>query len=276
MNTKNILSKEFEALNNLIGRNTAVLADGRTVYLTPTGEVRDMDTRLLLPASEERAELYKTNEEASKPQEGTGGVSSWNDLTDRPFYSETEVNYDESRKLTVKTTTQNTTLGTSFSLGLKVVCIFDDKQYVVTKDKFEGGNDYWGHTVFAAGSCPFYLTKFVTNESPVLHINPDGQEHTFTIYYTTTQETIQKLSGKYLSSQVAVVRENVPYSSDINRVVLSRGYSESVDKNTMCLLNTSQYTEALDAVYLRNATTKKVYTVSVNGEGQLVAEEVTE
>lgn len=67
------MRREYEALNKLIGRNFAVLNDGMGVYLTPKGEIRDIDGRLLLPELEGRARLFERNLEESG--NGGGGTS---------------------------------------------------------------------------------------------------------------------------------------------------------------------------------------------------------
>ncbi len=55
------MRREYEALSKLVGKNFAVLEDGMGVYLTPKGEVRDIDGRLLLPELEGRARLFERN-----------------------------------------------------------------------------------------------------------------------------------------------------------------------------------------------------------------------
>lgn len=79
------MRREYEALSKLVGKNFAVLDDGMGVYLTPKGEVRDIDGRLLLPGTEGRAALFEKNLEGGNDASDSGGVSSWNDLTDKPF-----------------------------------------------------------------------------------------------------------------------------------------------------------------------------------------------
>lgn len=71
------MRREYEALNKLIGRNFAVLNDGMGVYLTPKGEIRDIDGRLLLPELEGRARLFERNLEGSGG--GGGDVSGGKD-----------------------------------------------------------------------------------------------------------------------------------------------------------------------------------------------------
>lgn len=55
------MKREYEALSRLVGRNFAVLDDGNSVYLTPTGAVRDQDGKELMPAYPGRARLYERN-----------------------------------------------------------------------------------------------------------------------------------------------------------------------------------------------------------------------
>lgn len=61
---------EYEALSKLVGKNFAVLADGRSVYLTPKGSVRDMDNKELLPEDAGRAKLYRDNIEKKTAVDG--------------------------------------------------------------------------------------------------------------------------------------------------------------------------------------------------------------
>lgn len=65
------MSRDIEALAKLVGSNFASLDDGRSIYLTPIGEVRDMDGKMIYPADPGRAKLYKKNKE----QAPGGGVT---------------------------------------------------------------------------------------------------------------------------------------------------------------------------------------------------------
>jgi hypothetical protein len=65
------MRREYEALSKLVGRNFAVLNDGISVYLTPEGEIRDVDGKILMAADAGRAKLFEKN---LKSGEG-GGVS---------------------------------------------------------------------------------------------------------------------------------------------------------------------------------------------------------
>lgn len=65
------MRREYEALSKLVGRNFAVLDDGISVYLTPDGEIRDVDGKILMAADAGRAKLFEKN---LKSGEG-GGVS---------------------------------------------------------------------------------------------------------------------------------------------------------------------------------------------------------
>lgn len=65
------MRRDYEALSKLIGRNFAVLNDGISVYLTPEGEIRDVDGKILMAADAGRAKLFEKN---LKSGEG-GGVS---------------------------------------------------------------------------------------------------------------------------------------------------------------------------------------------------------
>lgn len=65
------MKREYEALSKLIGKNFAVLEDGTSVYLTPAGEIRNVNDKLLMGADEVRAKLFKKNLQSG----GNGGVS---------------------------------------------------------------------------------------------------------------------------------------------------------------------------------------------------------
>ena len=65
------MSRDIEALAKLVGSNFASLDDGWSIYLTPIGEVRDMDGKMIYPADPGRAKLYKKNKE----QAPGGGVT---------------------------------------------------------------------------------------------------------------------------------------------------------------------------------------------------------
>lgn len=66
------MSREYEALSKLIGRNFAVLDDGTSVHLTPDGEIRDVNDKLIMGADEGRARLYEKNMSGG----GTPGISA--------------------------------------------------------------------------------------------------------------------------------------------------------------------------------------------------------
>lgn len=93
------MKREYEALSRLVGRNFAVLDDGNSVYLTPTGAVRDQDGKELLPAYPGRARLYERNlkqgggaslpEAAPYQQLVTDGEGKWV-AEDRLAYKEGE------------------------------------------------------------------------------------------------------------------------------------------------------------------------------------------
>lgn len=76
------MKNEYEALAKLNGKNFAVLDDGRGVYLTPTGEIRDTEGMLLMPAFEGRAKLYRMNEQGGHVRMVTEMIPGYVDCRD--------------------------------------------------------------------------------------------------------------------------------------------------------------------------------------------------
>lgn len=71
------MRRGLEALSKLIGKNFGVTDDGNGVFLTPNGEIRDMDNKLVMPADEGRANLFRENkaiEEGAGEGNGGGGL----------------------------------------------------------------------------------------------------------------------------------------------------------------------------------------------------------
>lgn len=97
------MSREYEALSKLIGKNFAVLEDGTSVHLTPEGEIRDVNDKLIMGADEGRAGMYAKN----KAREGDGlpagagahqqlvtdaeGVAKWEERTHYDAVEEGEI-----------------------------------------------------------------------------------------------------------------------------------------------------------------------------------------
>ena len=87
------MRREYEALSKLVGKNFAVLEDGMGVYLTPKGEVRDIDGRLLLPELEGRARLFERNLAGGGGNSGGGNSDGGSDnlvVTVNTHYDEEE------------------------------------------------------------------------------------------------------------------------------------------------------------------------------------------
>lgn len=82
------MRREYEALSKLVGSNHAVLDDGTAVHLTPNGEVRDADNKLLLPAFKGRAELYRRNDKGEVRAEAKFYQNMITDEAGKPIWSD--------------------------------------------------------------------------------------------------------------------------------------------------------------------------------------------
>lgn len=82
------MRREYEALSKLVGTNHAVLDDGTAVHLTPNGEIRDADNKILLPAFEGRADLYRRNDKGEVRAEAHSYQNMITDEARKPIWSD--------------------------------------------------------------------------------------------------------------------------------------------------------------------------------------------